>query len=489
MPPKTGGGGNSHDRRNHSADARSRAKASKPSMGHGGRSLLALRPAQSIFSIAPLILEGVSINKMLLNDLIKQNFGDVKINNIQCSRTGTFTIQAGDVKSFNLILNELPVFLSTNGFAAAKLFVPRSIQRIKDTEKVAFVKRVDIEIPDNRILAAIKDAGIDVLNVARLNGKDGKTPTQTLRITFADVANRNTFVKTGLQVEYMHFEAESASHNTKPTQCFLCLKYNHVAKYCKTNEQRCARCGDNHRKDQCNVTNDQVKCFNCKGKHEATSNDCPWHQEQAKKMKIQVEKYSSSSRMINTPPLPNDKEYPPLPNILDQRNIIDEIVNVMSKKMEKMLEESTLRLFYKLEKRIEKIEKSLGIKTISNDNNTDNNTDMMIVDNNIDNIIDNIVDPVIDNNIIDHNIDKNLDAAQVISDSESSEEEGTVLKFIKEKQAVRKSNINNTTSRDVIPKPKPTSRLPTISKPQKKKSKTKRGRSHDSSLEVSSIDV
>jgi hypothetical protein len=137
--------------------------------------------------------------------------------------------------------------LNNNGQPGAKVYVPRSIQRIKDTEKLAFVKRVDLEIPESRITEALKAVGLDVINVTRLTGKDGKTATQTVKISFSDVQNRNTFVHTGLQVDCMHFTAEPASQNTKPVQCYICLKYNHVAKYCKTKQQVCARCGDNHR--------------------------------------------------------------------------------------------------------------------------------------------------------------------------------------------------------------------------------------------------
>ena len=505
MPPKAGGGGVNPNRRNHSVDGRSRARQSRPLMGQVGRPALAAKPAQSTFNIAPLILEGATISKIQLNDMLKKNFGDVKISNIQSSRTGSITIQASDIKSFNKILNEFQVFLSNNGHAAAKLFVPRSIQRIKDTEKVAFVKRVDLEIPEDRIIAAIKDAGIDILNVARLNGKDGKTPTQTVRITFGDVANRNTFVKTGLQVDYMHFEAESASHNTKPTQCFLCLKYNHVAKYCKTKDQKCARCGDNHRKDLCTATDDQVKCCNCNGKHEATSNECKIYQEQAKKMKTQVERYSSSSRLINTPPKLNDNDFPQLPNILSQNGSIDEIINAMSNKLEKMFEESTLRLFYKLEQRIAKIEESLGIQT----NRNDMDIDPFVVTNpaglNIDN--NNQINPSIDNNKIDPIvIDNNDDPAQLIPDSNTDSDsayESKVAKYIKEKQALRENNVDDIRSKDVIPKtpPPPTtkSKLTTGTalqakdqKPKKKKKKTetrKRALSLETSLENSTLDV
>ncbi|CAF4309829.1 unnamed protein product [Rotaria magnacalcarata] len=62
----------------------------------------------------------------------------------------------------------------------------------------------------------------------------------------------------------MQFNAEATSQNKKSVQCFICLQYNHVTKYCKTKQQICAKCGDNHRIEQCTVANDAIKCNNCK---------------------------------------------------------------------------------------------------------------------------------------------------------------------------------------------------------------------------------
>ncbi|CAF1684272.1 unnamed protein product [Rotaria magnacalcarata] len=57
----------------------------------------------------------------------------------------------------------------------------------------------------------------------------------------------------------MHFNAEAASQNKKPVQCYICLQYNHATKYCKTKQQICANCGDNHRIEQCTAANDAIK--------------------------------------------------------------------------------------------------------------------------------------------------------------------------------------------------------------------------------------
>ena len=292
------------------------------------------------------------------------------MSDIQLNRTGTFTLDALDVKSFNRMLNDLPAILTTNNYPQAKIFVPRSIQRVQDTEKVAFVKRVDLELPEDRIIDALKKVGLDVINVTRLTSKDGKTPTRTIKITFSDVQNRNTFVHTGLQVDSMQFIAEAASQNTKPVQCFICLKYGHIAKYCKTKQQVCARCGDNHRIEQCTVASDAVKCCNCKGNHIATSNDCSLYREQETKMLNMVNRYSTTSKQATlAPAIYNTTDFPTLPNVFQQQkeilqsSLFDDILNALSSKMETIIEETTNRIFQALQRKMKNLENQLALKT------------------------------------------------------------------------------------------------------------------------------
>ena len=203
MPPKKGGGA-AGKKRNQSLDNVPRPSLMTHGAGHAGKNPLAEKSSQPKFNIAPIILEGVKVNKLQLNDMLKQHLNDVIIGDIQLSRAGIFTLYASDVSSFNRLLNEFTSILAANGQPSAKIYVPRSIQRIKDTETVAFVKRVDLELPVDRITEALKHVGLDVTDVIRLNSKDGNTPTRTIKITFKDAPNRNTFVHTGLQVDSMH---------------------------------------------------------------------------------------------------------------------------------------------------------------------------------------------------------------------------------------------------------------------------------------------
>jgi hypothetical protein len=467
MPPKTGGGGGAK-KRNKSLDNQPRHPTTTPATtttktqrtGHVGNNSMATKASQRNFSIAPLILEGVKLNKLQLNDIIKQQLDDVRISDIQLGRSGIFTIYANDVQSFNRLLNELTSILSSKGEQAAKIYVPRSIQRIKDTDKVAFVKRVDLELPEDRITEALKAVGLDVTNVSRLTSKDGKTPTRTIKITFGDAHSRNTFVHTGLQVDCMHFLAEPASQNTKPVQCYICLKYNHIAKYCKIKQQVCARCGDNHRMDQCTVASDAVKCYNCKGNHLATSNDCSHYIEQEKRMLNLINQYSTSSKPVtHAPAIYNTNDFPPLPNVfqhhkdLIQNSLFDDILNALSIKMKTIIEETTNRLFKSMMQKIKKIEKSI---TNYNKNNED-------------------------------------DDALSISDSDSNEE-GQVVKHIKNKQQQKAAAATakvTTSSNVTTAKPAATTNTTTLKPSQKQKETTKatkRVRSPNSSLDTSTND-
>jgi hypothetical protein len=257
----------------------------------------------------------------------------------------------------------------------------------------------------------------------------------------------------------MHFIAESASQNTKPVQCYICMKYGHIAKYCKTKQQLCARCGDNHRIDQCIVASDAAKCCNCKGNHLATSNDCSHYREQETKMLNMINQYSTTSKQVTLAPAPyNNNEFPPLPNLFQQQkeilqsSLFDDILNALSSKMEKIIEETTNRIFKALEQKIKKLEKSIGIHVNNNDDNDD---------------------------------------ALTISDSDSHEE-SQVVKHIKDKQRQHAEAAKlTTTSTDTSAKPTTTTNKNTV-KPSKKRKEatksTKRGRSPNSSLNTSTND-
>jgi hypothetical protein len=214
MPPKKGGVGGT-GKRDQSRD--NQIKTRQPYTTNNDTqkitNLSTTSSDQSKFFISPLILEGVSLNKLRLNDVLKQHLSDIKVYDIQIARSGIFTIHTTDVNSFNRLLNDFTGVLVANGQPSANIYVPRSIQRIKYTEKVAFVKRVDLKMLEDRIADSLKQVRFNIKNVCRLTNREKNHPAQTIKIIFNGSQNRNTFVQTGLQIDSMHFRAEPAMEN------------------------------------------------------------------------------------------------------------------------------------------------------------------------------------------------------------------------------------------------------------------------------------
>ncbi|CAF1196430.1 unnamed protein product [Rotaria magnacalcarata] len=140
----------------------------------------------------------------------------------------------------------------------------------------------------------------------------------------------------------------------------------------------CAECGDNHRIEQCTAANDAIKCNNCKGKHLATADDCPNFLELEKRMLNLINQYSSTSSPTTTTPLLHDSnEFPSLPNMYQRQqgllnnDILDELINLLTSKMEKIIEETTKQLIESLQQKIKKIEETISsVETLINDDVT-----------------------------------------------------------------------------------------------------------------------
>ncbi|CAF1086671.1 unnamed protein product [Didymodactylos carnosus] len=215
-------------------------------------------PAQ----LAPLILQGVKITRFQLSKLITKTMPDVKLINIQSNKNNTFTIFASDVNSYNRILRDLAKqkFDNEND---VKVYIPRSIQKVLDTDKQAFLKRVDVEITTPEIENALTAAGFKYEKLERLQNfkKDG--PGTTVKLTFADSFNRDTIVRTGLHLQHLTIIAEPAKYLTKPIQCYKCLGFGHISKYCRATQQVCTRCTEAHNSKDCDKDANQIKYKNC----------------------------------------------------------------------------------------------------------------------------------------------------------------------------------------------------------------------------------
>lgn len=72
----------------------------------------------------------------------------------------------------------------------------------------------------------------------------------------------------------------------RPLRCFNCLQFGHLGRECKR-EKTCRKCSQVYHSESCE---EEEKCINCKGKHNALSNECEKYQEQVKITKLKVDK-------------------------------------------------------------------------------------------------------------------------------------------------------------------------------------------------------
>ncbi|CAF0820981.1 unnamed protein product [Didymodactylos carnosus] len=217
------------------------------------------------FKIAPVIVKGIpNVNKILLNKILKNKTAYTKIENIFKNKHNLFIIQPSDTKTYNQLLIAFPTNLVPSEKHGIQVYAPSNIKSVLDTEKVAFIKHVDQDFSVDKIKHALTINGFKFDNAERIYVRKDNKPTKTIKVIFVDKLNCETFLKTGLKIDYLHYDAEPAKPNTQPVQCYKCCKFGHPAKYCK-NVEICNKCSSPHAANICTSTD--VKCINCGEQH------------------------------------------------------------------------------------------------------------------------------------------------------------------------------------------------------------------------------
>ncbi|CAF4615881.1 unnamed protein product, partial [Rotaria magnacalcarata] len=193
--------------------------------------------------------------------------------------------------------------------------------------------------------------------------------------------------------------------------------------------------------------------------------------EQEKRMLNLINQYSSTSSAATTTLLLHDSnEFPSLPNMYQRQqgllhnDILDELINLLTSKMEKIIEETTKRLFKSLQQKIKKIEETISsVETLINDDATSSSS---FSDNDEDVQIKQINKPT------------TTSAATTAKPTTTTTSAETTAKPTTTTNAT--SILSSITTNDSIKKPTP--------KPKAKARTSKRIRSLDSSLESTIMD-
>ena len=136
-------------------------------------------------------------------------------------------------------------------------------------------------------LETIKNLGISEIHkfaTKKLNYK-------IFKATCNDVNSRNKLINEGLKILYTVFPVEEYLKPIKPTQCFKCQKYGHIAIKCTSKEATCVKCSGRHKLSDYKEA--EIKCGNCGENHTSSYGGC-------KEYKVALEKHIENFNKKNT---------------------------------------------------------------------------------------------------------------------------------------------------------------------------------------------
>lgn len=182
-----------------------------------------------------------------------------------------------------------------------------------------------------------------------------------VKIIVKDDETQNKFLNSGLKINYQYFRCEPFKQTIKITQCFKCQKLGHIAKFCKSNKEICAKCGkDDHTTDNDNkliCTSDKKYCVLCHQEHSSAYANCP-----TKKNRITEIK----SRMLNT----NSYSAKVQSSITPSTNFSSELQNIQN--LINSQKEEILKSINNFTSKLDELSKKVdSIQSISNKNSED----------------------------------------------------------------------------------------------------------------------
>ena len=120
---------------------------------------------------------------------------------------------------------------------------------------------------DEELTEHLQGQGVKEVRRVKIKRDSTLIETNTYIITFS-----SSECPRAIKFTDWHYEKiEEFKH--RPQQCFKCQKFGHVAKYCRSEENVCSKCGQvGHEKLQCD---NDVFCYHCSGLHMSSSRECP----------------------------------------------------------------------------------------------------------------------------------------------------------------------------------------------------------------------
>lgn len=202
----------------------------------------------------------------------------------------------------------------------------------QSTEITGIIKNVPTNLTNKKIFTMLSSYK-KIISVRRFTKRtkiDNNfilQPLQTVAITFA----------TSVLPDYVDLEGwrhDITAYVPPVKQCFRCLRYGHLAKFCK-NSERCSICKEEHSFKVCTTPIEKAKCFHCDGNHVSISAQCPIKQKkiQENRQKVKPPSFADIFNHESFPPLGPKK---PL-DLLSLLKSNDKALNLLVQSIIKMI--------------------------------------------------------------------------------------------------------------------------------------------------------
>jgi hypothetical protein len=215
---------------------------------------------------------------------------DLKVENAFYNRHNKiFYVMTNDEETNDLLSKEWPIDCgikvyqprSRNEYEIEKESIKEKLKNQKLDEKKYFIAIRGVDISKKIEKNTFEENG--VVEATRILQKSTGTPLFLIKARAKDEATFERLITHGLKDGWTNYRVKAWTvDQSKPLQCYKCLKFGHHQSRCKETEQVCLKCGENHSYKDCEIGQDKLKCSNCKGNHAAVSKCC----EEAKKASI-----------------------------------------------------------------------------------------------------------------------------------------------------------------------------------------------------------
>ena len=168
----------------------------------------------------------------------------------------------------------------------------KSVEHPKTIRGIVFGVSEEVSLTDLKENFRV-EGGTEITGVFRLNTKSDNKETVVITFLGDELPKK---------VYYGYRAYRVKLYIPKPTRCYKCQTFGHIAAQCRGRE-KCSRCGENHKFENC-TKKETPSCSNCKGSHSAAYQGCPAYKKAVVVTKVKTTEklsYAQAVKRVDTP--------------------------------------------------------------------------------------------------------------------------------------------------------------------------------------------